>query len=228
MLMKGKYSTTILICLMVMAVSSLSPGCLTAIMQPDLDSVGGIYILLEAAEASEEAMKRAVKVIRDRMGDLGVERPLVKREGARQIRVELPGYRDEERVLNVITRNARLSFAGPDGKEIINEGHLSSARAESDPARPCAYLNIELDKEGTALFAEATKKFLNRPISIILDDELVAQPVIISEITEGKAVIELQLSYEEVFELAVLLGSGALPVTLQVIEFRVVEGEDHN
>lgn len=226
MLMNRKISGAILLCLIMLALSSLSSGCFLVDTRPDLDSVGGIYMLLEADEADEEAMKQAVKVIRDRMVDLGVERPLVQREGDRQIRLELPGYRDEQSVRDIITRNARLSFTGPDDKVIITEEHFRNAQAESDPGMEHVYLNIELDKEGTALFAEATEKFMMQPISIMLNGELIAQPVVMSEITDGKVALEFHISYQEVSELAILLGSGALPVTLQVKEFRMVEGEE--
>lgn len=193
-----------------------------------LDIDGGVFILLEAAETGDElpdedALERAIAIIRTRVDGLGVTEPIIQPEGDRRIRIELPGIEDPAHAIEVIGRTAKLQFIGPDGEEILTGGNLRGAFFSRDPAQfnePIVVL--EFDEEGTVLFADATEKFIGEQIFILLDGEVLSAPVVRAVISDGGAVISGMPSAEEAADLALMLRSGALPVDLHELETRAV------
>ncbi len=193
-----------------------------------LDIAGGLYVLLEAVETGdqeldEDAIERAITVIQMRVDELGVAEPIIAAQGDNRIRIELPDIEDVEQARDIIGRTAMLKFVGPDGVEILTGANLVRARAERAPeVTPYPFISLEFDQEGSQLFAEATAKFLNQPIAIILDDEVISAPNVAAVITDGKAVIEGNFGFEEAANLALLLRSGSLPVELRELESRMI------
>ena len=191
-----------------------------------LDISGGIYILLEAVDVTEEdlegdAIERAIAIIQLRIDDLGVVEPVVQKQGDRRIRVELPGYEDERLARELIGRTAQLSFVGPDEEEILTGEHLSDAGVTYDrDMRPV--VSLEFDSVGAELFKDATAQFLNQPIYIYLDEEILSAPTVQTVISDGSAIITGSGNLEEASYLATMLRSGALPVSLEEQEFRMV------
>ncbi|MEX1011661.1 MAG: protein translocase subunit SecD [Balneolaceae bacterium] len=65
----------------------------------------------------DEAVTRAIEIIRTRVDRFGVTEPAIMRQGENRIIVEMPGVDDEERVRNLLRGTARLEFrlsADPD------------------------------------------------------------------------------------------------------------------
>ncbi|MGB9813077.1 MAG: protein translocase subunit SecD [Thermovenabulum sp.] len=191
-----------------------------------LDLQGGVYVLLEAEpkpgqELTEEKMNSAVEVIRRRVDQLGVAEPLITRQGSNRIRVELPGVKDSQKALEIIGKTASLRFVGPDGTLILTGDNVRDARAIYGQANE-PMVSLKLDDEGAKKFAEATKKYLNQPIAILLDEEIISAPVVRAVITNGEAVIEGLESIDKAAELAALIRGGALPVDLVQREVRTV------
>ncbi|MDI3501373.1 MAG: preprotein translocase subunit SecD, partial [Thermoanaerobacter sp.] len=79
-----------------------------------------------------------------------------------------------------------------------------------------------LDAEGTKKFAEATQKFIEQPIAILLDDKVISAPTVQNVITNGNAVITGLKDFQEASELATLIRAGSLPVTLKPIAYSSV------
>ncbi len=61
-------------------------------------------------EQSEEAVERAMEIIRNRVDRYGVTEPSIQRQGSRRIVVELPGVDDPERVRDLLRGTAQLEF----------------------------------------------------------------------------------------------------------------------
>ncbi len=83
-------------------------------------------------------------------------------------------------------------------------------------------VSLQFDDEGTKLFAEITKRNLNKTVAIFLkygDDpeELVSAPVVNDEITTGQAVISGNFTIEEAKELTKRLNEGALPIPIKLV-----------
>ncbi|MES3630245.1 MAG: protein translocase subunit SecD [Longimonas sp.] len=61
-------------------------------------------------DQSEEAVERAIEIVRNRVDRYGVTEPSIQRQGDRRIIVELPGVDDPERVRDLLRGTARLEF----------------------------------------------------------------------------------------------------------------------
>jgi preprotein translocase subunit SecD len=81
-----------------------------------LDLQGGIHLALELDESKgaipnkEDAIDRALTVIRKRIDEFGTQEPVVQKSGTERIIVELPGERDPARAKQVVQRSAFLEF----------------------------------------------------------------------------------------------------------------------
>ena len=81
-----------------------------------LDLQGGMYLVLDVDQSSiekgtsEDAIKRTLEILRNRIDQFGVSEPDVRREGTSRIIVQLPGLQDAERAKRLIGRTARLEF----------------------------------------------------------------------------------------------------------------------
>jgi preprotein translocase subunit SecD len=81
-----------------------------------LDLAGGIHLRLEVDESQQkvenvsDALDRALRVVRNRIDELGVAEPLVQKIGTDRIIVELPGIDDPRRAEEVVKRAAFLRF----------------------------------------------------------------------------------------------------------------------
>lgn len=89
-------------------------------------------------------------------------------------------------------------------------------------------VQLSMTKEGTEKFAEATKaakeaaKEAEETIAIYYDGELISVPSVNAEITDGQAMIEGNMSYEEAEQLASTIRIGGLSVELEEIRSNVV------
>jgi preprotein translocase subunit SecD len=59
---------------------------------------------------ANDAVSRAIEIIRDRVDRYGVTEPSIQRQGTRRVIVELPGIDDPERVRGLLKGTARLEF----------------------------------------------------------------------------------------------------------------------
>jgi preprotein translocase subunit SecD len=83
-----------------------------------LDLQGGTHLAMEidesrarlAPEERQDALDRALKVVRTRVDELGVAEPVIQKAGNDRIIVELAGIRDEDRAKEVLQKTAFLEF----------------------------------------------------------------------------------------------------------------------
>jgi preprotein translocase subunit SecD len=59
----------------------------------------------------------------------------------------------------------------PVGEIIVSGDDVASAEAERDPQTSGAVVALKFNSKATKAFAEATKKYLNKPIAIYMDDK---------------------------------------------------------
>ncbi|MBT9155518.1 MAG: hypothetical protein DDT37_00485 [Firmicutes bacterium] len=191
-----------------------------------LDIRGGISVLLEAVpseevpEINDDAMTRAVAILSQRVNALGVVEPEVVREGERRIRISLPEYEDQESVLEVIGTTAVLRFKDINGNVILTGDSLRDAREDLDAERR-ALVNIRLNDEGGRKMREFTGANIGQRLVITLDEAVISAPTIEGAVGAEGSITGLG-SLAEARSLAIMLRSGALPVDLEVRDFRGV------
>lgn len=64
------------------------------------------------------------------------------------------------------------------------------------------YIDISFDKQGTKKFYILTKHNIGNPIAIVIDKKIVSLPIVMSEITSGKANITGHFTVEEIEKIA--------------------------
>ena len=67
-------------------------------------------VLDELTKSSEDAVNRAMEIIRNRVDQYGVSEPSISRQGSRRIIVELPGVAKEEEAKQLLQGTALLEF----------------------------------------------------------------------------------------------------------------------
>ncbi|MDI3529226.1 MAG: preprotein translocase subunit SecD [Thermoanaerobacter sp.] len=191
-----------------------------------LDLRGGVYVLEEAeGNVTQDEINKAIAVIRNRVDALGVTQPVIAQQGSNRIRVELPGMNDPDRAIEIIGKTAQLKFIGPDGQVILTGANVKDSKAvyaQTETGVQQPEVTLVLDAEGTKKFAEATQKFIEQPIAILLDDKVISAPTVQNVITNGNAVITGLKDFQEASELATLIRAGSLPVTLKPIAYSSV------
>jgi protein-export membrane protein SecD/preprotein translocase SecF subunit len=88
-------------------------------------------------------------------------------------------------------------------------------------------VSMQFTGPGGKRFGDITGDNVGKRLGIVLDDEMVSAPNIDEKIPSGRAIIRLgsgnyNTAYEEAQDLALVLKSGALPATIQVLEERQV------
>ena len=191
-----------------------------------LDLQGGTHIVLEAvdtpdAPVTEDSLNRAVSIVERRINEMGLTEPLVQKEGARRIIVELPGEKNPEKAIETIGKTAVMEFKDESGATRLTGKDLKTAKEQIENGNQNV-VAIEFTDEGADKFADLTAANVGHKIAILLDGEVLTAPVVNEPITGGKAVITGSRTLEEAKNLAILLRSGALPVKLKVMEVRTI------
>lgn len=199
---------------------------LASSLKQGLDLQGGTHIVLEAEDtangvADNDAVERAKQILERRINEMGLSEPLVQREGARRIIIELPGVKDPDEAMERIGKTAVLEFKNEQGETVMTGDDLKDAKEELGQNKQPLVV-IELSDEGARKFADLTAKNIGRRIAITLDGKELTNPVVQQAITGGRATISGSASLQEAKDLAILLRSGALPVKINVLEIRTV------
>jgi len=112
----------------------------------------------------------------------------------------------------------KYKATGLTGKNLKNAEVIFQSQGLSEPQ-----VSLKFDSEGTALFAELTKRNVGKTIAIYLDGKIISAPVVQTEINNGEAVITGNFSIEEANELKRRLNEGALPVPIELVSQQSVE-----
>ena len=83
-------------------------------------------------------------------------------------------------------------------------------------------VQLQFNSEGGKLFDQLTSRLVGFPMAIYLDEEIISAPTIRTRISDGNSVIE-GLTADEGRNLSIQLNSGALPITLRVIQESTVD-----
>ena len=204
-----------------------------------LDLAGGSHLVFEADTSKIPAERRitAIQGVRDvierRVNFFGIAEPSVvtsEFERKDRIIVELPGVSDTKQAVDLIGKTAQLSFAevkesSPSAVLMpanLTGADLSSAEVVFDRNTGKPSISIQFTKEGGEKFAAITKRNVGKQLPIILDNEIIQQPVVQEEILGGAAQITGNYTLEEAKQVAVQLNAGALPVPVSLVEERTV------
>jgi len=206
-----------------------------------LDLAGGSRLVFEAdtskigGDKKETALAGVRDVIERRVNLFGVSEPTVQTsrfEGKDRIIVELPGVKDTKEATDLIGKTAQLIFMeveeipAPDGATPsarlvptdLTGADLTSASVVFDSQTGKPAISLQFTKEGGEKFAAITKRNISKQLPIILDTEIVTDPVVQEEITTGQAQITGSFTVDEAKKLSIQLNAGALPVPISIVQ----------
>ncbi|HEU0081141.1 MAG TPA: protein translocase subunit SecD [Candidatus Paceibacterota bacterium] len=192
----------------------------------------------------DDAMTSLANVVEKRVNLFGVSEPIVQTEKGgvvgqteHRLIVELPGVEDLKKAVDLIGKTPSLEFrllrpnvdkltADERAKATLDDifypaeltgRFLKHARLEFDQTTYQPQIAIEWNDQGAKLFADITRTNIGKPLYIFLDDAPISSPVIQSEISSGKAVINGSFKVEEAKSLVRDLNLGALPVPISLV-----------
>ena len=203
-------------------------GSASAIKQ-GLDLAGGVSITYEVVgeeEPSPEDMADTVYKLQKRVEVYSTE-ALVYQEGTKRINIEIPGVSDANTILEELGKPGSLMFVDMEGNVVLSGTDIAEAQPatqQNSMGNSEFVVALTMTKEGTAKFAEATKKAAPNQeiIYIIYDDEVVSAPSVQTEITDGQCVIQGMASYEEAESLSSVIRIGGLKLELEELCSKVV------
>lgn len=106
---------------------------------------------------------------------------------------------------------------------IITGEYLTDATAQLDPLTNGAIVVFELNREGGRRFGTGTQRHVGDYMAILLDDRVQGRPPVIQSRIDRRGQITLTgQTLQEAQDLALTLRAGALPVPLQVVDYRQI------
>ncbi|MGF1718780.1 protein translocase subunit SecD [Vibrio kyushuensis] len=135
-------------------------------------------------------IQQNLKIMRDRIEELGITEALVQRQGEHGIRIELPGVQDPTQAKNVIGATASLSFhqakSTTDGmtrsdmilkdesgqpvmlakRPVLTGEHIVNARAGVDEMG-MSEVNISLDHAGGKIMSDFSRTNIGKPMATV-------------------------------------------------------------
>ncbi|MDI5853448.1 protein translocase subunit SecD [Shewanella xiamenensis] len=148
-------------------------------------------------QIKEEALQQNITTIRNRVNELGVAEPVVQRQGAERIIVELPGVQDTARAKEILGATASIEFHMVDDKADPNAAQSGRIPAGSEVyqrreggqvvlkkevmltgdhitgAQPSfdqysrPQVSINLDAKGGTIFSNVTKDNIGKPMATL-------------------------------------------------------------
>jgi protein-export membrane protein SecD len=107
-------------------------------------------------------------------------------------------------------------------RSIVSGEDLVDSQPGFDQQSNEPIVSFRFNSSGAQRFGRVTQENVGRPFAIVLDDKVISAPVIREPILGGSGQISGNFSVQEANNLSILLRSGALPASLQVIEERSV------
>lgn len=175
----------------------------------------------EIASIRDYAVTQNLTTVRNRVNELGVAEPLVQRQGADRIVVELPGVQDTAEAKRVLGKTANLEFrlaAEPDAPRattesfpfrssegrvadversiIITGDQVTDAQANYDEnGRP--QVNISLDSHGGELMNRATRSNIGRGMAVLFIEQRQISRTVTEEVDGVMQEVEVPAFVEE-------------------------------
>jgi preprotein translocase subunit SecD len=103
-----------------------------------------------------------------------------------------------------------LKITGDKGS-VITGNEIESAKYDQDR------IKIKLRPQAAGVWAEATRRNLNKVIAIVLDDNVISAPTVKSSIESGELEISGSYSKTEAGYIASILNNGALPAEFVIV-----------
>lgn len=212
------------------------------------DKTGRATVVLGEKALSDirtQVVNQSIEIVRRRVDESGTREPVIQRQGADRIVLQLPGVDDPARIKDLLGKTAKLTFhlvdleatrPGPASRSLpmhestgsiiikkralITGDMLADSQAAFNQNAPV--VTFRFNSLGARRFCDVTRANVGKPFAIVLDEEVISAPVIRDAICGGSGEISGGFTVKEAADLSLLLRAGALPAPLNVVEERSV------
>lgn len=166
------------------------------------DEVTAEFTDAKIKELKDYVVSQNITTLRNRVNELGVSEPIVQRQGASRIVVELPGIQDPGRAKEILGKTATLEFRLVDAdndvrtavagrvplgskiyyrrdgspvllkKQVMLTGNSISGATAGFDENNAPAAHITLDGSGGRQFYEVTKQNINRPMAVVFIEQV--------------------------------------------------------
>ncbi len=178
-----------------------------------------VKILEDARDFPEDALERSKAIIEHRISEAasGMAEADVRLDGKGRLNVQLPGLKTLQQARDIIVATGRLTFRI--NNQIVLDGtDMQDIRVAYEAGKGYV-INFSFRGQGAKQLEKITTENVGKQMAVYLDESMLMNPVIQDPIPGGSGVITLgNATKEEVEKDALLMKSGALPVSLRVVE----------
>lgn len=221
-------------------------GCYQAIKDKmGIDLNGGVSAVfnVEASENSndlEAEVDATINRVKNTLSDQGYLEATVIRQGTApnyKIRIEVPGMKDTQEIMDAIGTPANIEFIEPSSEQnptynkdkvfLVGED-ISGVKVVSDPEDVSNYaIQLTFTAEGKVKFREKVKDAGSQYMAIFSNEELISAPQISSENantlgSDGKVLITGSYTKESAESFALQIESGLYTVGLNIGEMSYI------
>lgn len=191
-----------------------------------LDLAGGVSITYQVMDedATAEQMSDTIYKLQKRIEAYSTEAS-VYQSGDDRICVEIPGVTDANDILEDLGTPGSLIFCDPDGNTFMTGDDVEDAQAgtyKDSTGNNAFCVDLVLSDDAAKTFSEITGANIGKNLPIIYDGEVISNPVVQSQISQGTAQISGMGSFEEAEILASQIRIGSLSLELSELESQVV------
>lgn len=201
-----------------------------------LDLEGGVYAAYDAkrpnADVTDDeflaSINGTVQVLQNLLFSQGFTEAQVSTFGdGTSIRVEVPNASDDDEIFQLISKPKKLEFyetdaqgnkTNPNGKPEITGDYISNASVGYDQSTQKYTVQLRFNNKGSEKFSEITTRLKGKNLGIFLGGEFLMAPTVNDTIPNGQAVITGNYTYDQAYQMAVQIQSGAMPVELDLRE----------
>ena len=166
-----------------------------------------------------DALQRSLAIIEHRISDAasGMAEAEVRLDQNNRINVQLPGLKSLQQARDLITATGRLTFR-IDNRTVLDGTDLSDINVNYQ-AGTGYVINFSFKGQGAKQLEQVTTDNVGKNMAVYLDETQLINPVIKTAIPNGSGQIEMpNTPQEEVEKDALLMKSGALPISLKVVQ----------
>lgn len=179
-----------------------------------------LTILEDSSNFPADSLERSLAIISNRINEAshGMAEADVRLDGKGRINVQLPGIKSLQEAKSLITATGRLTFR-INNRIVLDGTNLQDVRVNFDQTKRSWVISFQFKGDGAKQLAKITTENVNKQMAVYLDETMLMDPVIQDPIPDGSGIITLGgTPKEEVERYALLMKSGALPISLRVIQ----------
>lgn len=184
------------------------------------DNVLKLKITQDAADFPQDSLERSLEIIDRRISEAssGMAEADVRLDGKGRLNVQLPGIQTLEEAKNLITATGRLTFR-INNRIVLDGTELRDVKVNFSQENRSWVIAFEFKGNGAKQLEKITTENVGKKMAVYLDESMLMEPVIQDPIPGGQGIITLgNSSKEEVQQYALLMKSGALPISLRVVQ----------